>query len=59
MFRLASLSNMPATTGNKAVASVLSVNPRSLRTALRAVLCWYLLSTRFASFERIRLMDDL
>ena len=40
MLRLASLSSMALTNGNMAVASLASVDARSLRTALRAVLCW-------------------
>src|SRR5690606_40391213 len=38
---LASLSSMELTSGRSFSASALSVVPRSLRTALRVVLCWY------------------
>ena len=57
--RFASLSNIAATLGNNCSASFLSLNVRILRTALRVVLCWYLLRNLFDSFERILFCADL
>ncbi len=59
MLRLANLSIIPTTVGNKASAAFLSSSLRNFLMALRTVLCWYLLRKRTASFLLILFNADL
>jgi hypothetical protein len=59
ILRLANLSIILTTLGNKVSAAFLSSSVRNLLIALRVVLCWYLLRNLTASFLLILFNADL
>ena len=59
MFFLANLSISDETSLSRASASGLEVVATSFLEAVRAVLCWYRLSTRFFSLDLILFSADL